>query len=365
MAINVTRLNIASGELNSAIILGRSWGLALERLADAAGAKAVCFSRSTETDLRMLPSLGLMEPLQDIRSGRSPPYSSHVLILNSKDSGFVSDGDPRIRERLEREKFFREFMEPIADVPYRASASVLGPSGITGLKLSFWRGGKQGLFDAQDLQRLNTVLPTIRASAQLATFGLRQQAREQSILFRQRGELAFELDFAGRPLDPCAKALAAHGDPLTVVRGRLVCKVAAEQPGLDAIIGAAVSPEPIAGALRLTRQSNGAPFFLMVTPIRGEAVDVMAPVAAIGVLIDPATKSRPDPSLLKRAQMAAGLTERETEIAGLISVGLSVSEIAQKIGIGLGTVRNHLKAAMQKCGVHNQVELGAFIGRFG
>jgi DNA-binding CsgD family transcriptional regulator len=313
----------------------------------------------------MLPSLGLMEPYQDIRSRRTPPYSSKVLILDSKDSGFVSDGDPRIRERLEREKFFREFMQPIADVPYRASASVLGPSGITGLKLSFWRGGKQGCFDPQDLQRLNTVLPTIRASAQLAVFGLGQQAREQSVLFRRRGELMVELDFAGRPLEPGAKALAAHGDPLTVVRGRLVCRVAAEQPRLDAIIGAAVAPEPVPGAVRLTRQSNGAPFFLMVTPIRGEAVDVMAPVAAIGVLIDPATKNLPDSSLLKRAQMAAGLTERETEIAGLISVGLSVSEIAQQAGIGLGTARNHLKAAMQKCGVHNQVELAAFINRFG
>lgn len=365
MSVDVARLARASDELNSAIVLGRSWAQALEQLADAAGAKAVCFSRSTKTDLRMLPSMGLAEAYQDIRSRKTPPYSSKVLILDSKVNGFVSDGAPRIRERLERERFFREFMKPIADVPYRASVSLLGPSDMTGLKVSFWRGGKQGAFDPQDVERLNSILPAIRASAQLAVFGLGQQAREQSVLFRRRGEFMIEFDFAGRPLESGVQAIVAHGDPLSIVRGRLACQVAAEQPRLDAIIGRAVAPQPAAGALRLTRQSDGAPFFLMVTPVRGEAVDVMAPVAAIGVLIDPATKSRTDPAALQRVQMAAGLTDRETVISGLISVGLSVSAIAQKVGVSTGTARNHLKAAMQKCGVHSQVELAAFIGRFG
>lgn len=364
MAVDVARLISASDELNSAIVLGRSWEHALEQLASAAGAKAVCFSRSTKTDLRMLPSMALVEPYNDIRSRRTPPYSSQVLILNSKVSGFASDGDPRIRERLERERFFREFMKPIADVPYRASASLLGPSDITGLKLSFWRGSKEGLFNAQDIERLNSILPVIRASAQLAMFGFRQQIKEQSVFFRQRGELMFELDFAGRPIEAGVQVIAAHGDPLSVVRGRLVCKAAAEQPRLEQTIGRAVAPEPVAGAMRLTRQMDGAPLFLMITPIRGEAVDVMAPVAAIGVLIDPATKSRTNPAALKHVRMAAGLTERETEIAGLISVGHAVSAIAQRIGVSEGTARNHLKSAMQKCGVHSQVDLAAFISRF-
>jgi len=364
VAVDVARLISASDELNSAIVLGRGWDQALEQLASAAGAKAVCFSRSTKTDLRMLPSKGLVEPYQDIRSRRTPPYSSKVLILDSKASGFVSDSEPRIRERLEREKFFREFMKPIADVPYRASASLLGPSDITGLKLSFWRGSKEDPFDAQDVERLNSILPAIRASAQLAMFGFRQQAREQSVLFRQRGEFMFELDFAGRPVEAGVQAIAAHGDPLSIVRGRLVCTAAAEQRQLERVIGRAVAPEPVAGSVRLTRQSDGAPFFLMVTPIHGEAVDIMAPVAAIGVLIDPATKSLTDPAALKHVRTAAGLTERETAIAGLISVGHAISAIARQIGVSEGTARNHLKSAMQKCGVHSQVELAALISRF-
>ncbi|MCW2285509.1 DNA-binding CsgD family transcriptional regulator [Rhodoblastus acidophilus] len=312
----------------------------------------------------MLPSLGLAEPYQDIRSRRTPPYSSKVLILNSNAKGFVSDGHARIRERLERERFFREYMKPIADVPYRASASLLGPRDSTGLKLSFWRGDKEGAFDARDVERLNSVLPSIRSSAQLAVFGLGQQAREQSVLFRRRGEFMFDIDFAGRPTEAGAQDIVAHGDPLSILRGRLVCAMAAEQRQLEAVIARAVAPDPVAGATRLTRRRDGAPFFLMVTPIRGDAVDVMAPVAAIGVLIDPSRKSQLDPAILQRVQMAAGLTDRETTVAGLISAGLSIAAIADHVGVSPGTARNHLKAAMQKCGVHSQVELAAFVSRF-
>jgi hypothetical protein len=52
----------------------------------------------------------------------------------------------------------------------------------------------------------------------------------------------FELDFAGRPIEAGVQAIAAHGDPLSVIRGRLVCKVAAEQPQLERIIHGAVAP---------------------------------------------------------------------------------------------------------------------------
>ncbi len=332
MAVDIARLRGAGEELQSAVLLGRSWGPALESLAAGAGAKAVAFSRSTDTQVRMLPSQGLEEACRDIRCGRTPPYSSRVLILGSNDFGFVSDGAPQIRERLERETFFRDYMRPVADVPFRASASLVGPNDLGGVKISFWREVRQGCFDTDEVARLNIVLPGIRAAAQLAQHGFAQQAREQAVLFQRRGEFVFELDFMGRPLERSANKIAANGDPLTIVRGRLVSALGSEQPRIDALIRRSLSGEPSSGAIRLTRKRDGGQSFLLIVPVTGEAGDVFAPVAAIGVLIDPERKQQQDSSTIARLKMAVGLTDRESEVGALVSIGASPPRSPEKLG---------------------------------
>lgn len=53
----------------------------------------------------------------------------------------------------------------------------------------------------------------------------------------------------------------------------------------------------------------------------------------------------------------APLTPREREIVRRILGGLRGAEVAARLGISAHTVRNHLKAAYRKLGVHSRVEL--------
>jgi DNA-binding CsgD family transcriptional regulator len=53
------------------------------------------------------------------------------------------------------------------------------------------------------------------------------------------------------------------------------------------------------------------------------------------------------------------LTEREEQIARLVSQGLSDKEIAQNLGISFTTVRTHIKRAFDKLGVDNRVKLAS------
>jgi DNA-binding NarL/FixJ family response regulator len=55
-------------------------------------------------------------------------------------------------------------------------------------------------------------------------------------------------------------------------------------------------------------------------------------------------------------QPAAGLTSREAELLELLTVGLSNKEIAQKMSISAGTVRNHLANIFQKLHVRCRTE---------
>lgn len=57
------------------------------------------------------------------------------------------------------------------------------------------------------------------------------------------------------------------------------------------------------------------------------------------------------------------LTERETEIAYLVAEGYSNKEIAQKLFISEGTVKNHLSKSLSKIGVRDRTQLTVYIGK--
>jgi len=58
----------------------------------------------------------------------------------------------------------------------------------------------------------------------------------------------------------------------------------------------------------------------------------------------------------------ASLTDRQRDVVELVASGFRVPQVAERLAISPHTVRNHLKAAFAKLGVHSQQEL---VERFG
>ena len=50
------------------------------------------------------------------------------------------------------------------------------------------------------------------------------------------------------------------------------------------------------------------------------------------------------------------LTERETDVLKLMTSGISNREIAKALGIGDGTVRNHVSSILSKLGVSDRTK---------
>lgn len=65
----------------------------------------------------------------------------------------------------------------------------------------------------------------------------------------------------------------------------------------------------------------------------------------------------PEQALLTLSEGNNPLTPREREVLAAALPGLSYVEIAARLALSEGTVRNHLSAAIQKLGVHNQMEV--------
>ncbi len=221
------------------------------------------------------------------------------------------------------------------------------------------------MFERDELRQLDAFLPALRIATRFSQCILRQKAQEHSIFYQSRGDLVFNLDFLGRPVDEDREAILAQGGPLNLFRGRLVSGCSAEQQRLDEMISRALPGVRQHGAVSLTRSSDEKRFFLLAMPVCGEASEVFGPVSVLCVLIDPSREANPNITAVQNLSKAVGLTGRETEIAALVSIGLSPIDVARKLEIGEGTVRNHLKALMQKCSVHSQIELAALIERFG
>ena len=62
-----------------------------------------------------------------------------------------------------------------------------------------------------------------------------------------------------------------------------------------------------------------------------------------------------------RVAQRAGLTPREVEVFQLLMEGYRAKQIEEKLGISLGTVRNHLNRGYAKLGVHSYDEARALV----
>jgi two-component system response regulator DesR len=135
-----------------------------------------------------------------------------------------------------------------------------------------------------------------------------------------------------------------------------------EMPGLDGLAAAAALSHEVPatrviilttfgrpGYLRRAMESGALGFVVKDAPAE-QLADAVRRVAAGARVVDPA---------LAAATLAGGaspLTGRERDVLVSSRDGATVADIAQKLFLSEGTVRNYLSAAIAKTGVRNRVE---------
>jgi two-component system response regulator DesR len=184
-------------------------------------------------------------------------------------------------------------------------------------------------------------------------------AEDQSLV---RGALAALLD-----MEPDLTVVAQVGRGDEVVPAALeaqpdVALLDIEMPGLDGISAAAqlrdASPATRvmmltvfgrAGYLRSALEAGASGFLLKDTPAHELAAAIRRIAAGHRVV---------DPQFAVEALADGGnpLTEREREVLQAATQLGTVTEMAERLSLSEGTVRNHLSAAIQKTGARNRAE---------
>jgi len=112
---------------------------------------------------------------------------------------------------------------------------------------------------------------------------------------------------------------------------------------------------------------NGATGYMLKNTPRAKLIDAIVEVANGGAPMSPTIARKVAEYFDERKanlEIASKLTNREYQILGLLSKGKLYKEIAQELGITIGTVKQHNHKIYQKLHVQNKTEaINKFLGR--
>jgi len=216
-------------------------------------------------------------------------------------------------------------------------------------------------FETADVARLRAILPHLATVIELRR-RLQNAERGYATLAHliDRLETGVILtDGMARPvmLNAAAERIVGERDCLAIDAAGLAATTPAATRLLRERIEAAareaaVEPQRI----HLDRQSRRLPLLATILPISRIEIDAPgAGAARVGIFL-----SEPDlPPSIDRDAVARTfrLTPRESEIAILLADGSDREMVAMQLGIGVGTVREHLRQVFAKTGVRSQPAL--------
>lgn len=336
------------------------WASGMERLAQMAGARGAVF---TLEDLDAGQSTVLHHVGQPPEAIRDYHAEFHRLAPMLARAPSVAPGEwqdwlqrsPQHRKSV----YYNEFLVPHGN--HSGIATVLWREGNRYACLGLQRDADQGSFEADDQRALAPIVPHLRRAARLylATQRLREEARFRSDMLDRIQLPVFIVDSRAVVVfaNHAAEALARSGDALAVVSGMLTSRTGA--PALQAALQRATRTARAEGSsVRLDGARAPAPTVAVVTPLPAHSPAARPWQRPLAVVMATSTAHR---SLADVLHGAFGLTPAEMRLALGLSEGLSLSDVAERHGVKVQTLRGQLKSLFWKVGVRRQAELASLM----
>ncbi|WP_099157417.1 response regulator transcription factor [Virgibacillus ndiopensis] len=109
---------------------------------------------------------------------------------------------------------------------------------------------------------------------------------------------------------------------------------------------------------------EGANGFLLKTSESGKLIEAVYSCMKGGLTIHEEVAAKVMPRLLQRSKnssrMDVEFTERELAITKLVGEGMTNKEIAEKLYLSIGTVKNHITQILQKTGLRDRTQLAIY-----
>lgn len=261
----------------------------------------------------------------------------------------VTDRDVISRDRFTKSEYFQDFMLP-NDMSSMLAVTVLR-DGDSHCAFNFCRRPSQEEHDVEELAFGRRLMPHLQRafaiSLKLADAEANLGASAMIIDHLACGVVVFDTSGAVLHVNTAAERIADAADGFSFgVRGVAGTELR------SAVLRAARGGD---GASMLLQRPSGRPALsALVTPLRQGPVWLPHRPAAMLVLGDPDVSTVETEDRLRALYK---LTGAEAAVSAHLMSGANPQDIAQRLGIGMATVRQHVGRAFAKTGTTRQAEL--------
>lgn len=231
----------------------------------------------------------------------------------------------------------------------------------------FGRAGRASRFTNEEMDVCRLLVPhfgrAIAIRTRLACLEMAHGAALETFEKLNQGVVTFAANRTMIAMNAAACAMIDADDGFLRSRHQLRAALRHEAALLEGLIARACAVSDIldpraGGRMSVSRRSGGAPYSVVVSPVRGLPAISTADPVAVALISDPtaAVDSRSLEGYL-------GLTPAEAGVALALCFGQPMNEIAKSRGVSIETVRSHLKRIMAKTGTARQAELVSLLLR--
>lgn len=356
------RLAEVSDALQAAAVGHLGWDVALGALAGATGSKAGELIGLGNAPFQIITEISPEQMDCFIAAnGHDPLINSRVRIgMRAPTMKLLDEADFDTAGDRRRHRDYGEVIRSL-DIPF-AQLTILQRTPEVTLGLTLLRTERAGAMPEPQKRLLQAAAPHVVSAVRLHMAAEGRAMDLTAAGFQQTHHAAFVLDRAGRlrAWSALADRLLQAGD-LRLKDGRLWGRDAADLQLARAIERArrVRDVSDIAPQAVLTTDANGLAYPLEVMPLPSRhGFDFEA-----GVIVLASPPRAIDARVTQVAASIFGLTRAEAAVAGLLIAGLAAAEIAHRQGVGIGTIRTHIRRLFDKTGTRNQVGLIAALSR--
>lgn len=280
-------------------------------------------------------------------------------------SRIVTDEDLVTREEQQRSGFYQEWLRYLG-IHHMLGAIFPAADGAIGV-LGIHRDREAGAYNASERRQAALLLPhlqrALRLGQRLASISLAQEAGVQVLDCLDVGVLVVDGSCRVMYANAGAEAILRENIEITVAGGYLFIRDAVLQDVLRLLVRNAVHTAQgkvaCPGAALTVPRDHHLPLAVEIAPLRPCLLPLggQRPCALV-FMRDPEA-----PIAVKRLRNLFSLTHTEGAVAAELASGHSLKEIATRLGIGMATVRSHLKNVLAKTNTHRQAELVALLAR--
>jgi DNA-binding CsgD family transcriptional regulator len=353
---SVTSLSSLSrliGHVYDSILEPEGWKLTLAEFCQLIDAKAA----SIHTFNPMNKSVGLY-----IEHGTNAEFtpslmSTYAAMVPTGASMFLADvGEPMgffdyiDEDEFRESRFYREWCVPQGY--YDMLGALISKQANEIGALTAARSESQPRFDAQARELLGLIAPHVRRAVKISGL-LENRVREieqLSSTIDQLGSAVIIVSATGAILraNELGRAVLADGSVLKSVQGALVVA----DDGVRNVVKAAFESDVLQPAMCAVSSAGGGHKILAIMPL-----DAGRHEFALFLK----TEEPEIPAIGRHLSSAFNLTPREVSVLLPLLEGLSPTEVSERLGIAVATVRTHLHSLFVKTGTSSQVELVSLI----